>query len=885
VGPRRFFQKSEMPMKDASFHSLLDMLALEVATLDRPDARAIKQLLSLFERLSAALGDGATPDDVASIEACAKGLRAMQKKGAKNVEAHARAVSESFTALQERLLAPDDPGRGSSRPSGAFELPAWVDEKVFHEFLGQQKAVLEEIEGDILSLDEAGEKAIASLKRHFHTMKGEAGVLGLDALEKACHAVEGFIETALPSPARTDRLLQFKDWVAKVLQAHIDPAVQAAPIDEMLAALKAPLFAADGPPPPQAAAPEAVVWDEEMISTFSDFFQESDEGLAQADQILMAAERTAVEPESVNGLFRTFHTIKGLAGFLDLKEIAALAHTTETMLNQVRQGQLTLEGPVLDLTFDSTGLMRKMLRSARTAVERREAFPTTADLPAHVEKLNAAIQGRELPRAPVPIAAPGQRLGEILVAPPLSIPAEAIASALEEQKLSGRPLGEELIALGAAEPKQIGQALRAQTMAEADGHSNAKIKETVKVDVDRVDNLVEMIGELVIVESMVVNAEEIASISSLKVRNCLSQLGRLTRDLQDVGMRMRMVPLRGVFQKMARLVRDLSRKKGVQITFLVSGEGTEMDRSMVEQISDPLVHMIRNAVDHGIESADGRLRAGKPAHGEVRLSAYHEAGSIVVELCDDGAGLNKEAILKKAIEQKLISESDKLTENEIHNLIFVPGFSTARQVTEISGRGVGMDVVRRNIEAVRGRMSISSIPGRGTTFKMVLPLTLAIIDGMLISCGNERYIVPTLSVVESIVLQPGMFFSLTGDHEVINVRGDVLPLLRLDQLFNTRGAKTKLQDGLVVIVEGVGTRFGLFVDDVLTQQQVVIKTLGSGMNQTKLISGAAILSDGRVGLILNVDEIGSLIEKSTARSAQVAQARSRTDATADAATA
>jgi two-component system chemotaxis sensor kinase CheA len=271
--------------------------------------------------------------------------------------------------------------------------------------------------------------------------------------------------------------------------------------------------------------------------------------------------------------------------------------------------------------------------------------------------------------------------------------------------------------------------------------------------------------------------------------------------------------------------------------------------------------MIRNACDHGLEVAEARVAAGKAPVGQVRLSAYHEGGSVVIELADDGRGLDKDAILKKALEKGLIATADGMTEAEINGLIFAPGFSTAAKVTEISGRGVGMDVVKRNIEAMRGRVVITSIPGAGTKFKIILPLTLAIIDGMLVACGEERYIIPTLSIVESIQPDKKMLVSLAQKNEMINLRGELLPLFRLDRLFGLDGAKTDPTQALVVVVEGVGRRMGLLVDDVVTQQQVVIKSLGEGMGGARFMSGAAILSDGRVGLILNVEEIAMLIHK------------------------
>ena len=401
-----------------------------------------------------------------------------------------------------------------------------------------------------------------------------------------------------------------------------------------------------------------------------------------------------------------------------------------------------------------------------------------------------------------------------------------------------------------------------QPAAESADRAGTHLRDTVKVDLERVDSMVEMIGELIIVEAMVVHAPEMQRVATLKLRNSLNQLTKISRDLQNVAMRMRMVPVRSVFQKMARMVRDLSRKTGKDVVLELSGEDTEMDRSMVERMEDPLVHLVRNAMDHGVETAAERVEAGKPARSTLRLCAYHDGGSIVVELADDGRGLRRELILARAREKGLVAEKQEIDDTEAQALIFLPGFSTAAQVTEISGRGVGMDVVKRNIEGMRGRVTVSSVPGQGSTVRMVLPLTLAIIDGMLVMCGAEKYIIPSLSIIESLRPPEGMISSIAGRGEVINVRGEILPLLRLHRLLEMPGPARPMAESHVVVVEGLGRKVGLVLDDVLTQQQVVIKPLGTGMGDTDFLSGAAILSDGRVGLILNVDRLAQLATRS-----------------------
>ncbi|MGC3998685.1 MAG: chemotaxis protein CheA [Anaeromyxobacter sp.] len=628
----------------------------------------------------------------------------------------------------------------------------------------------------------------------------------------------------------------------------------------------AALLADDGAAP--RAEPETVVStaasarrDAETIELIGDFLEESGEGLNRADEMLLAVEKNGPEPDKVHALFRVFHTIKGVAGFLELAEIVSLAHTTENLLNHIRDGRLELRGDAFDVTFEATAVLRRLLERLRAAVDAGIELASDPGVPALVARI-AAVASRAAEEEAAPAPAPPAP-APALTLTPVAAPAAPAAPAPEAAAPAAPPAP-----AAAAEPSTAPEYVvrgppasppppQAEGAGEA-ARAGSQLRETVKVDLERVDSMVEMIGELIIVEAMVVHAPELQRVSSLKLRNYLNQLTKISRDLQNVAMRMRMVPVRGVFQKMARLVRDLSRKTGKDVILEVAGEDTEIDRSMVERIEDPLVHLVRNAVDHGVEPAAERIKQGKPGRAVMRLSAYHEGGSIVVELADDGRGLNRERILAKAREKRLVGDGQELNDQEVHAIIFLPGFSTAAKVTEISGRGVGMDVVKRNIEGMRGRVSVHSRYGEGTTFRMVLPLTLAIIDGMLISCGPEKYIVPSLSIVESLRPTEDMISRAAGRGEVINVRGEILPLLRLHRLLEMQGEERIVTEGHVVVVEGMGRKVGLVVDDVLTQQQVVIKPLGSGIGDTDFLSGAAILSDGRVGLILNVDKLASL---------------------------
>jgi two-component system chemotaxis sensor kinase CheA len=382
----------------------------------------------------------------------------------------------------------------------------------------------------------------------------------------------------------------------------------------------------------------------------------------------------------------------------------------------------------------------------------------------------------------------------------------------------------------------------------------AKMREAMRVDAERLDHLIETIGELVIAESMVSQSPEIKKTGmSVKLAKDLDHLDKISRELQEIGMSLRMVPVRPVFQKMARLVRDLAKKQEREVEFVVSGEDTELDKNVVDKIGDPLVHMVRNAVDHGIEAnvAD-RIKLGKPEQGRIELRAFHKGGNICIEIEDDGRGLDREAILAKAISRGLLREGENPCDRDLFALIFEAGFSTAKQVTDISGRGVGMDVVRRNIEELRGTVDISSAPGKGSTFSIKLPLTLAIIEGMVIRVGEEHYIIPTLSVVRLLRPQSSDLTHVFDRGEMLAFEGNHLPLFRLAGLFDVGGAKARPEEAMVVVVEDEGRKVGLMADELLGQQSIVIKSLGETMQGTDGVAGGAIMSNGNVALILDV---------------------------------
>ncbi|MDR1081780.1 MAG: chemotaxis protein CheW [Deltaproteobacteria bacterium] len=447
-----------------------------------------------------------------------------------------------------------------------------------------------------------------------------------------------------------------------------------------------------------------------------------------------------------------------------------------------------------------------------------------------------------------------RRMGEILVAMG-RLDHEHVEKALKlQESRKETKLGEILLQQKIGAPEKVAAALREQKQSEFSSLSGQpQGPHTVKVETQKLDGLIDLVGELVITQSLVTSNESVKHLKEQKFNKDLAQVSRITSELQRNAMSLRMVVIKNTFQKMNRLVRDLSHKFEKDIEFTTQGDDTEIDRNMVESIYDPLVHMIRNALDHGIEPADERRAAGKPPKGALVLKAYHQGGNVVIELSDDGRGLNVRKVQEKAEEMGLIQPGETLSVAQAHSIVFQPGFSTTDRVTEISGRGVGMDVVRKSIETLRGKVDFTSVPGQGSSFVIRLPLTLAIIDGMIVRVGDNRYILPTISINESFRPKPEEYFTVKNQGEMIKVRDNLLPLVRLDQIVNVEGATRDPSDALVVVVENEGQRRCLLVDEVLGKQEVVIKSLGERLKYVRSLAGGTILGDGRVGLILDVN--------------------------------
>ncbi|MBY0457935.1 MAG: chemotaxis protein CheA, partial [Gemmataceae bacterium] len=479
--------------------------------------------------------------------------------------------------------------------------------------------------------------------------------------------------------------------------------------------------------------------------TLGDFCTEAEEHLEAADRHMLALDADPTDREALNAVYRAFHTIKGVASMLELEAIRTLAHEAENLFGLARDGKVLLQGPALDLAFGSVDALKRQVAGLRGWLGDRRAVGDDPTLGALLASLKAAATGGPIPTAPTP-ATP--------------TPAAPTPNAQ-------------------AEPRPAPPAPKAPETADPHPTAPAGEKDTVRVDRQRLDKLINTIGELIIAQSMAQQEFDALTAATGGESWSLPELSKISRDLQELTLALRMVPLQGTFQKMARLVRDLSRKMNKPVELELHGEETELDKTVVDHLGDPLMHMVRNAIDHGLESPADRVAVGKPQAGKLGLRAYHQGGNIYIELSDDGKGLDRDRILKKAVEKGIVADGAKLTDAEVHALIFEPGFSTAAAVTDVSGRGVGMDVVRRNVEALHGSIHIRTVPGKGTTFTIRLPLTLAIMDGLLVGLGAEVYVLPLLSVVESFCPQPGDVRTVANRGEVVTVRGEIVPLMRL----------------------------------------------------------------------------------------------------------
>ncbi|WP_462270848.1 chemotaxis protein CheA [Desulfobacter sp.] len=589
-------------------------------------------------------------------------------------------------------------------------------------------------------------------------------------------------------------------------------------------------------------APEKISDDDMEILT--DFISEAEENLNTIEVSLIELEHDPENTDIIDDIFRPFHTIKGVSGFLSLTKINKLAHATENLLDSARSGDFIISHTVTDTILASVDTLKALLDRVKQGIQTgHSASDDDIDVDAlrrHLTHLQTSLTKGEK-----------ESLGQILVRKK-ELTYSDLDQALEIQnKNSKKKLGEILVEEKKLAPEQVASALVEQSPVKK------KMDVQVKVSTQKLDDLVDYAGELVIAQSMLRQQTQADALVSKTV----AQLGQIVNNMQNIAMSMRMIPIKATFMKMIRLVRDLSRKSGKEIHLSMTGEDTEIDRNVVDALYEPMVHMIRNACDHGIEATSERSKAGKPAQGNIHLCAYHKGGNIVIEIKDDGKGLDKDKILEKAESSGLIKGDAQMTDSQVFDLIMQPGFSTAKEITDVSGRGVGMDVVKDGIEKFRGHLNIESKKGKGSKFIISLPLTLAIIDGMLVGVDDERYVIPTLAIQKAFKPGQGEYFTVEGKGEMVKDRGRLVPLIRLNELYGTSNKKKSMDACLVVVVESKEEKRALLIDELLGKDEYVIKNLGHSMDNIQGIAGGAIMADGKVGLILDVDGIFSIVSQ------------------------
>lgn len=662
------------------------------------------------------------------------------------------------------------------------------------------------------------------------------------------------------------------------------------------------------------------------------FFEESMEGLDVMESGLLGMDLNSPNEETINNVFRAAHSIKGGAGTFGFQEVTDYTHVLETMLDNLRSGELKLTDELVQLLLESVDFLKHMLQECQAdrtvpddeiqvQVDRLNGFSADAPAASKDSAAEAAVSVEETESETASDS--GSSIWNIVFKPTeaffktgndpyrilreltelgstqasLNSAALPIMSDLDpevshlswELSLESEDADEEAIreifdwviddaeitvsrsgetpvtlqldesaeeaavvpnVLEEVEPEP--QTAAVSTRKEGNYQQNTPEVTSIRVNIDRVDMLVNLVGELVITQSMISRFKEHEATHGLaELIRGIEQLEENTRELQEHTMRIRMLPIDNVFQRMPRLVRDLSKSLGKEVNLELRGNATEVDKTVLEKISDPLTHLVRNSLDHGIETPQERMQIGKFPEGLVEISAFHEGGSIVIQVRDDGRGLNRERIYSKAIEKGVIEPGTDLSDAEIERLIFSPGFSTAAEVSDVSGRGVGMDVVKNNIEQLNGHIEVSSDEGQGSTFTIKLPLTLAIIEGQLVRVGQDVFIIPLLSIVKSTQIQEDEHKVIGGESSMYKLDDDYIPVISLKDVYRIDADYTNALDGILVIVDSV-ERFGVLVDEVLGQQQVVVKSLEANFKEIPTISGATILGDGTVAMILDM---------------------------------
>lgn len=697
--------------------------------------------------------------------------------------------------------------------------------KLLATFIAEATELIEDLEVDIVALEDSGgdDELINRIFRAAHTIKGSAGVVGLTALSDFTHTIEGVLDLVrnheLPVTSElVSILLKTVDLLGAMVKAASEGSVE---VDEREVKFVSEMLGKFLPDSSDQLIQQEVKKpdhraDEEGKYSYLEIDMKLSENLFETgtDPLMIFRELAdlgeIVDIEVNKGLLPDFHA-------LDVYKLYLTWH----LILKTKEPFSRVENTFIFVQDDSEISIEDVTQHFKDGVDLR-----VADM----------------------------KLGEILSGKGL-VSKDDVAQALAKQE----KIGELLVKTGKVTKEDVQEVLEKQLKSR-----EVQKATTIRVDTDKLDKLVNLVGELVIAVARVEQQQcSQLDISRRSGQGSMESLQRICRDLQEQVMRVRMVPVEGLFSRFHRVVRDLSNDEGKKVRLELRGLDTELDKNVIEQLSDPLKHLVRNAVDHGIELPEERVKVGKLEEAVIGLSAYQQEGNIFIEVSDDGHGINRKAVLAKAVEKGLAKESDELSDQEIYQLMFLPGFSTARKVTEVSGRGVGLDVVKQNISDLHGSVDIISSVGKGTVFRIKLPLTLAIIDGMTVKVGEEIITIPLLSIVESIRPNKNSVKTVEGRGEVVDARGEYLPLVRLHEVFDIETGRTDPSEALVVIVESAERRFGVLVDDVLGEQQAVIKSLEKNFRQVDGTAGATILGDGTVSLILDIHGLERLAFESS----------------------
>jgi len=713
-------------------------------------------------------------------------------------------------------------------------------------FIVESRELLESMESALLRIEQTPDdvELINAIFRTAHTIKGSAGLFGLDYIVSFTHVAESVLDRVRTGELKIESelvalLLSTGDHISALVDHTVAGGDLSAELDEesqtLIGFLGAYLTESTGGATPHAAAKAAVVTGAVTVSSQT-VHPYTTEGGGEVETDLWHLSlrfgrdvlKDGMDPLSFIRYLGTLGTIHRIVTLLDGIPAVAEMDPESCYLGFEISFKSNADKATIESVFDFVR-ENSNIRILPPNSKISEYLQLIADLPE--EDL---------------------RIGEILLRCGTLTQTE-LDAVLKFQLSDGnspvRPIGEVLVEAQMVQPTVVEAALKKQKQVKDNKTTEANL---IRVDADKLDELINLVGELIIAGAGASLIAQRAGISELLEVN--ATVSRLVEEVRDSALKLRMVQIGGTFSRFQRVVRDVSKELGKDIRLVISGEETELDKTVVEKIGDPLTHLVRNSMDHGIEPADVRLARGKPAHGTLKLNAYHDAGSIMIEVSDDGGGLNKDKILAKAIERGLVKADQVLTDNEIYNLIFEAGFSTADAVSNLSGRGVGMDVVRRNIQALRGTVDIHSEPGQGTTMRIRLPLTLAIIDGFLVGVDSASYVIPLDMVVECIELtQQDREAAQENDRNYLNLRGEVLPYLRLRDLFETEGRAPRREN--VVVVQYAGHKAGLVVDNLMGEFQTVIKPLGKMFSQVKGVGGFTILGSGEVALIMDVPRL------------------------------